>query len=536
MYSSPTVRALASELNADVLILDYATLLSASREVDGKREPPKEEKPIGSPKNRPLYVSSKPSKRPSRLDTFPPIPPAFAPYAYTIYDPEKHALTPAEDDSPDVDNDPYDSEDDYGSEDEYDDDPRQSAHSQQNSTYYGLNGRPGPVDYWRSHIGAVVEPNSSHAERSRTGQPSFEVQFAQDFATGGNVGGGGREGGFPIRLHLRQPNQLTLVPTISLPPWYSRDTHYEEEISDAKLQAIKDSLLEFAFMSCGGISNDKLPTNLRRDRRLVIFLKDTTDILEMRTDGAKKLILRLLEVVGDARGLHKLPITLIAGCTPSLLNTENLGKGTDFYRNLFDGAVVVNDARSGVVQDLWESGRVFRTVLDGLGEDFEKVEMVPPATSLIVDKRKTVDGSAATTQGDLEGQKARFEEWLRVMEEDEKDRVIDVNWGNVEACCHGRGIQIRGIDRLALVRDATDRNVVPDGLVPLIEGMMNRVWSLRKVERLVSLALGVRLELSTGAGFASVKGEDGTGATLDLTARHFAEGLRIMEEGEGMRS
>ncbi|KAJ3035827.1 hypothetical protein HDV00_003362 [Rhizophlyctis rosea] len=526
-----TVRALANEVGADVLALDYATLLSAARELDGKREGGKDDKIGGNRKGAPgspNATSGKTSserKRLFKLESLSTMPLPFAPFAYVPYDAQKAADIRRMEEETGIDMDEEFSDDEeYESDDDFD---PQIVSSQ--PYYMAHRYRPDAADYYQNHMGVRPEGNGQVTRKPA----ALEVQLVPESRSGGREHdreGGGNNAGVALgKVFLKLPAPAPVPHT--LPIWYTRGTHYEEEISEARLQAIKDSLLEFAVLSCGGIHNDKLPSNLRRDRRLIIFLKDTTDILEMGTDGAKRTVLKLLEAVHDARYQYRLPITFVAGCTPSLVNHENLGKETKFFQNLFDGAVAVQGSRGNAVEDMWESGRPFRTVLDGMTDDFEKVEMVPPAPSLLPNPRKTND-NAPTEQ--KEAAEQRFTEWLEQMGRDERDRVMTINWTNTEAACQARGIQTRGIDPAAVSRDTVDRNTVPDTLQPLIDSMSKNIWSAKKIDRLVTLALGCRLDVPAGAGFAAAKADESS--TLDLTARHFAEGMALMRDSEAIKA
>ncbi|KAJ3288295.1 hypothetical protein HK104_008244 [Borealophlyctis nickersoniae] len=524
-----TVKSTARDLKADVLTLDYATILDAARTIANKSDGGLE----GSKGSKP-GIKGKIERRMERPDTL-KITSPFSPSSYAPYVPDQNSSDDVHPHSRGLrDEEEFDEEDDEEfseDEEEYSDEEEGRYGSRPHSL-----ARPQKGFDWVDRVRALRRWEDLRGRYITPRDLTLNVKLSQTVEGGSRPisegGGSGHQSAPPIRVEqvsLGDDNSggSSESPT-HMPHWYIHGSHYEQQIPAPLLRDTMKALLDFVVCTCQEIPKSILP-HLRRSRRMIVFVKDITDILEVGTEGGKRTILGLLDVINEARIKHRLPIALVAGCSPSLLNPENVGRSMDFYRQMFDGAVTFHTDRNPV-SDLWEAGRLFRTILDDMTNDFEKIEMLPPAPALVLRNESAGDVDPAKTEAVYRN----FGLWLESMQKDEKARLRDVNRSSIEAACVERGIVVRGLDAATMTREAVDRNLAPDSLQPLLDQMETEIWSRQRVDRLISFALGCRLDVPAGAGAATTQTEEA--GSLDLTVRHFADGMAVMEDNEAYRT
>ncbi|TPX58851.1 hypothetical protein PhCBS80983_g02828 [Powellomyces hirtus] len=253
---------------------------------------------------------------------------------------------------------------------------------------------------------------------------------------------------------------------------------YDEHISEPQLRDFSTSLLTFIAGRCASLSSSPF-TNLQSPRRIVLYLKDTTDILDSAGESGRKLVICLLRIVEKLRHKAGIPIVLMTGCSPSLLLPGNLSRARDleFFEELFSGKAETMD--SSLQNRIWSDGKLFATPLDKMVNTFDKVELIPPAAYLLAPK--------APKDSDFERQR----DWLKLMEQDMAVRIADMNLRRVELSCLNKNIAVDNLDRvmaLSALKHTSDKAI--------LHQLEEELWDTHRIERLVHMAIGLQLQAS----------------------------------------
>ncbi|KAJ3186461.1 hypothetical protein HDU85_007280 [Gaertneriomyces sp. JEL0708] len=479
IFLESTVKAAAKEVKADVLTLDYDTLLRAIHETKAT-----------SKDDRKRSIQTRRLDDPSRFSLSEPFSPGLLHVASELRRP----------DGAFQDNDFIDEEEFDGDEDDEVD------------HISGPGNSWPPGGYERTDDSAVV----NRASRPKRPSVTFELTVGQpktQASTNAAVTSGQTE--TPIQISVSTgpaPSEPRTLSSI-IKDDYVKGSHYDNVITDVDLRVMLHKLMDFIEDSCGGIPNAPLP-HLRSPRCLVIFMKDFTDMAEAGGDTGKRVVLGLLDMVEHVRQKLSIPIVLIGGCSPTLKDTYNIAESTEFFKRVcaegprHHGMSLFTEEISK-----WNEGVFFKTPFDFMSEEFDKVEMLPPMPSML-----TADGSI--TQ---EVAQEVFAEWLERMHKDTKKRIREINWKRVEAACRRRKITMVGLEASTVAYDDVDRNVVPTVLHETLPMLDKGIWCQTRIERLVSLAIGLRLNMHGAVGPSHT--------CVDLTAKHFAEALQIMYSG-----
>ncbi|KND00306.1 uncharacterized protein SPPG_04631 [Spizellomyces punctatus DAOM BR117] len=502
LFLENTVKAVAFDLGADVLTLDYHTMLQAVREISGKESP----KPSG--RERSSFVTGR-TENPEYLQ----VSESFSPAMF-------NTVTAKEAEGIDDEDEEFDDEHDI-EEDDDDVDYHAVASGSRNLPWVG--------NYRASEPTHPLVVTFNVGERNGKTEDCSTMSGTSEAPSSNRVSEAHISpiAGLPIKISVASaPSPPTALPVDTLLANMHKDalgkgSHYEEPLTSLELREASKALVDFIKTTCSSFPKSLL-TNLRYPRRLIIYVKDMTDILEVGGESGKRVVLSLLDVVARVR--HNIPVVLIGGCSPTLLHPGNLDRTVEFYEDLFEGSVRASGRLSPEQERIWTEGTLFRTPLDRMTKDFEKVEMLPPAPYLLSDSENT-----ATT-----ADKEKLGIWLETMQKDLRRRIKEVNWQRVEAICGQRGVTIRGLDVSAVTTEDADRNVVPPSLQGGLHLLEQSIWPRHRVERLVSLAMGFRLELASG-GESSGRDDHMLRGPLDLSARHFAEALQLMRNGASQR-
>ncbi|KAJ1564609.1 hypothetical protein HK405_014416, partial [Cladochytrium tenue] len=151
-------------------------------------------------------------------------------------------------------------------------------------------------------------------------------------------------------------------------------THYHSQVSSQDIEIVFKSLLQQL----------KGP-NKKSPKRAIIYLKDATEIMEASKDTGKRLIGGLIDVVKVLRHVHHQSITLIVGCTPSVLTNavhDSPVESAAFFDFLYTGRVRSTNNPDGPAFSLAENGALFQTAVDYIPE-FEKIDIPPPSAALL---------------------------------------------------------------------------------------------------------------------------------------------------------
>ncbi|KAJ3087908.1 hypothetical protein HK102_010017 [Quaeritorhiza haematococci] len=577
-----TVRALAAEFGANVVALDYRTILSAAMEI---REREGVEWEVGSP-----VTFSDQAQQNSIPDL--KLTPAFAPSDY------KELSAVSEEYREDVDDDDFaskkpttrdgsplssmpkptedealENDEDENDDDEFDDVDMEDMDDSYDEFFHAMSSGKSPlqelgISTGTTYVVADVE------QRQAASNPSTP----------------------------RNSNSRLIPPAGGkISSIDNSGSHYDITIPDELLHktvnAIGDLISEEVVKRGKG---GQEPQPGASKPRFIIYLQDTTDLLlHGKQNGVKvlKTLMNMVSVIQNKKPdpqtpnpftstpdgtpalnhlVGKVPVMFIAGCTPSLVDKENLTKKVDFYRDMYSefflstGPLTAQEPiQTSSLVRLWEEGGpLFATPLDGMNREFEKVVISPPAPvfalmsnvgdwdarsssstststrsflsalsaagtdrgvipAILPSSSSTTTPPSSTLTSILESADLALRAWLHQVEEDQRWRIRETNWRNVEAVCEAWGLHVRGSDDVlegppwgmyvhggAEVKRASDEKEaswvvprrhsqgtfkIPPSDQKLISDMLEReVWPMHKIERLVSLAVAARLKVGRG--------------------------------------
>ncbi|KAI8930029.1 hypothetical protein BC831DRAFT_440994 [Entophlyctis helioformis] len=371
----------------------------------------------------------------------------------------------------------------------------------------------------------------------------------------------------------------------------TEETHYDTRLTDSQIRSVLGSLRNSILSRLDTASADAAGDTTGQ-RKLVLFVRDATDMLETDSVDGRKIIVGLMDLVRMLRQDYRVPVLLVAGCSPSLANTGNLEKDASFYATLFDGSGTLVNTNDGYAhQNIWVDGKLFETPLDSLTDEFEKIDLLPPspvgayldqmlpsetsvsaqstntngaaASGIDVSRSgrnarsntrvasscspsaasaataattaataKTSDQAAASTLTPVHG--STFSDLvegldqitlhIEALQRDLRLRLREINWRNFEAACSRRGVQLRGLDAMQIANPTEalmDHIQFPPDFQLLLGMLEVGVWPTLRINRLVTLAMACRMELSLRNGVAPP-------ATLDVSAQQLLEALRVM--------
>ncbi|KAJ3411056.1 hypothetical protein HDV05_002847 [Chytridiales sp. JEL 0842] len=327
--------------------------------------------------------------------------------------------------------------------------------------------------------------------------------------------------------------------------------------------AIKPADLEVVLQSIFTMLRQKLkPTPDRPQPKVIIYYKDITDTMEAAKDHGKRLLAGLLDIVQSLRKTDKTPCVLIAGATPSLLDSpSDLKKfyAPDLLKKIYSSRVVPRSRSPPGSQMLASEGMLFRSCLDNMKRDFENVCFPPPSPSVLTPPTSlapspstsftTIAAVSTTTTKEqpdtLETPStttpdALYDDWLKQMQTALQTRYRELNWLSIERMCKALNVHIRGLTLSDVLHPSSDRNQVPASMERLLEALDAGVWSQERVRSLVSLAIGYRLTLMVERGTPTGRDQ---GGRVELGVREFEEAFRLetsdvvgglIKDGEGL--
>ncbi|KAH6579147.1 hypothetical protein BASA61_010449 [Batrachochytrium salamandrivorans] len=259
---------------------------------------------------------------------------------------------------------------------------------------------------------------------------------------------------------------------------------------------------------------------------------------------------------------HKIPALFVAACSPALAHTPNVEKDAAFYSSLFEGtATLMNQDGDTVHNHIWKNGKLYETSLDCAGKEFEKLEFVPPCPMGIsleatnFKTGRTTGSEKGAPQGispPIEPHKSSLpsndshttatdEEMLQglqhisshvdSLQEDLRIRLRQINWRNTEMVCARRGIIVRDVDSSHVSDPSTNSlgtQTSSADLHALLVTLEVGIWPISRVEKLVNLAIGCRIE-------HGIRNNIPASHTSELSGMHILEALQVLQQSERVR-
>jgi hypothetical protein len=314
-------------------------------------------------------------------------------------------------------------------------------------------------------------------------------------------------------------------------------TFYGSAVKPADIDYVLQHIFNLIRQNCK-------PTESVPNPKVIILFKDITDTLEGAKDNGRRVLAGLLDMVQTLRRSLKIPSLLIAAATPSLLETSSVKKelNPDFFKSIYSKKVYKTNSMNASY--LASDGTLFKTCLDNMKKDFEKIKLPPPSPSVqgaSSSNPKTTDQSATATESSKVDLDILYDKWLESMQISLQKRFRELNWLAIERVCKALNVSIRGLDvsNISHVVDTNsalvDRHAIPASLEPLLSSLEDGIWPQDRVRNLVTLAIGYRITL--------MQNRVATGK-LELTARHFEEAFKLekssisdglIKDGEGMQ-
>ncbi|KAL5033033.1 hypothetical protein BDV3_000057 [Batrachochytrium dendrobatidis] len=334
----------------------------------------------------------------------------------------------------------------------------------------------------------------------------------------------------------------------------SKETHYDIGLRNVQIQSFLGSMRDSIIQRFKTYSADPLC----KHRKLVIFLKDTTDMLESGGVDGRKVLLGLMDLVLSLRRDHNIPVLFVSGCSPALAHTPNVEKNASFYTSLFEGsATLMNKGSDNIHSNIWKIGKLYETPLDHTGNQFEKVEILPPcpmSTRIEVENQKSAWVTGRSTFSTPNPQKATsfiFNEHqpsatdkellqglehiashVDALQDSLYSRLRSINWRNIIFVCAQKNIIIGGLDS-AKMADLDDpmlkHQITPQILQKILSILDSHVWPMARIEKLVSLSIGRQIESQFGRG-------ESVQHRVKLPVIHIFEALQMMQQSDIVRS
>ncbi|KAJ3096266.1 hypothetical protein HDU97_006071 [Phlyctochytrium planicorne] len=297
-------------------------------------------------------------------------------------------------------------------------------------------------------------------------------------------------------------------------------TFYHAPLSSAEVTKAANRIKDFIE------SKAAAALSAGKNFKFMLFFKDVTDTLESG-GGGQKVMTEVMEMIRKLREESRIPVILVAGCSPGLLpfyQKSDKEISVKTYKALFtEKLLAANEGPAKIL--LGKDGAVFSTCLDWMKDQFEKIEIPPPAPELA--------SSPLPLAGNTSVQEA-YEKWLVVMQESLAMRFKELNWRYFCKVCKDRNVIVRGIDLEDILNPWTvDRTRMPEKLPNLLKFFEGRILDTEDIARLVSLALGFRFDLlehetsHTSVGLVSHK------STIDINAIHLEMALQLFDVNHG---
>ncbi|KAJ3175530.1 hypothetical protein HDU87_006193 [Geranomyces variabilis] len=488
IFMERTMRGVAKEANADILALDYVDVLAVVAELRDHAATAAD----GKAKASAVVDSSEQQKQNMVLM----ISPSFSPASYYV----------------ERDEDDMEHEEDYEDNEEEDDVGSKWAQwARERLPQFAMRHQqqqqqPQPV---------VLNLNVSTA--SKVDNAKFSSSLADKLRT---EGAAASPQPLKVSLGSGSAHNPATVPAALAQPY--KGSPYDQPISEPHLRDFSHALLSFIVARCASMPH---LANLQSPRRLVLYLRDATDVVENAALSGRELMLCFMAVVEQLQNVHRIPVVLVAGCSPSLLVPGNVSRGRDpeFFGELFEGRADTNTVDPSHQARIWADGRLFATPLDAMDRVFDKIELLPP-TPYLVSPTNPYGGGAYEAQAS----------WLELMQEDMARRISDINLKRIEAYCARKRTTVHGLKRLGELFEAA---MAKEGAAGAAESAENaaaqsagvgkleeEVWTLPLVERLVAIAVGIKLERAP----ADADPLQLAASLLNLDAEHLAEALVIL--------
>ncbi|KAJ3016449.1 hypothetical protein HKX48_004024 [Thoreauomyces humboldtii] len=288
--------------------------------------------------------------------------------------------------------------------------------------------------------------------------------------------------------------------------------HWEQPLEDGQVRNVVRALLEFITARCASVPSALFPT-LQSPRKLVIFLQDTTDVLEVAGDTGRKFTQALLHAV-DLLRAGGIPVVLVAGCSPTLTVAGNVtrARDTDFLFNLLahpgHRSIYPDDEQLNL-----HDRHLFATPLDNMTTRFDKIMLGPPGVPF-----------------EDETSPSQLREWLVRLGQDTNVRLADLNTRRIVALSAEKGITVSNIENV--IKAESQAAAVPGTFRSIfhVSRLEHELWPTHRLDRLISTAVGLMLEeaMVSGSNHAST-------GPVTIDSRHLADAVRIVTEGDRRR-
>ncbi|KAJ3215104.1 hypothetical protein HDU67_000808 [Dinochytrium kinnereticum] len=495
-YMQDIVRGIGTDIGANVIALDYLSMVELVDKASSLTEAEKSGASSlvrsggkGRSRGSSLSVSDERHGLPP-LNLSPSFSPAhFIPWADRMADPHDDALE---------DDDDIDEMDEFDEEDDVED---SSDSRRRNSGTFN-----GPHPY---------EPKSP----SRQNPINLKLVISPNIMSGRSSRHDKDNSGVSVRLDTEDDMSHHGVSSDSSidsgPP-----TFYNTDLRSSDLSAAGGLLVDFILHKA------RENSEAGKGTKFIVFFKDTTDAIESSSSG-RRVIMTLMKALQRIREEHSIPVILVAGCSPGLLPLPSAKVDTtpDFYRRLFaDKVVTVDKGEGSRMMLLAYEGVLYKTCLDSMKSQFEKVE-IPPPTPQLLSTVSSESGDAAL--------KEAYDKWLHSMRDSLNLRFRELNWRSICKVCHDRNVVIRGLDLEDILNPLeVDRTRMPEKLPALLESLQKRIFTTEEVVRLVSLALGYRFDLLKHTANTSISSQIGLGdpPLVDISALHLEMALRLYDD------
>jgi hypothetical protein len=240
------------------------------------------------------------------------------------------------------------------------------------------------------------------------------------------------------------------------------------------------------------------------NRKLILYQQDLTDSIEGSNNfSGEKLLFGLLQLVEKLRR-NSIQVVYVAGCSPCLSEVKNASKNMEFYSQLIEGNYYANT--NGLSkQNIAMDGTLFDTPLDYMLDKFEKVQLLPPSQTFIsLQRSMNPSKNPNILRNNASIIDRKFKRYLLQLDNDLKKRIAQINFKSISYTCIKRGLSLDlDLSRFANVTmnintQDTKQKEALNKLKDLLEPLYTSVWSLDKIDRLVSVALAHQLDHSKG--------------------------------------
>lgn len=237
---------------------------------------------------------------------------------------------------------------------------------------------------------------------------------------------------------------------------------------------------------------------LQESQNTVLFIRDTTDLLEGTVkDCGKRILSGLLDMVSQLR-LEGISVLLVASSTPALTDTRNIAKDIDFYSQIIDGNLPNLSSQESQDSSIAADGTLFKSSLDLMQDEFDKIELLPPS------KIYGLLGSGKERSLNLKGhqEQSSLLKYLGAQERAMKLRIGEINCKFVHIKCLERGISLN-FSLNSLIAEKNDlkgsrktlkQNFSSPAELYAVELMTRKVWDNGMADKLIDLAVSSKLD------------------------------------------